>query len=127
MDPILVTGMPRSGTSWISKMLEAGGGLVHINEPLNPQHPPGLSPGVLGVIVVRHPAAVVSSWRRYSLTVDFGSLLEQKELVKDWLEPFVDHMEAARRDGSGTIGSISLLWTMIHHVIHGLEERDPDF
>ncbi|TMR06826.1 sulfotransferase [Nonomuraea turkmeniaca] len=45
--PILVTGLPRSGTSWTGKMLVAGGGLVYVNEPLNPQHPPGRCPGVL--------------------------------------------------------------------------------
>jgi hypothetical protein len=44
---ILVTGLPRSGTSWIGKMLQAGGEVVYVNEPLNPQHPPGRSPGVL--------------------------------------------------------------------------------
>lgn len=48
--PVLVTGLPRSGTSWVGKMLEASGGLVYINEPLNPQHPPGRSPGVLDAV-----------------------------------------------------------------------------
>lgn len=48
---ILVTGLPRSGTSWIGKMLEAGGEVVYVNEPLNPQHPPGRSPGVLNTEV----------------------------------------------------------------------------
>jgi Sulfotransferase family len=45
--PLLVTGMPRTATSWVGKMLEASGTLVYVNEPLNPQHPPGRSPGVL--------------------------------------------------------------------------------
>ncbi|MGP3913928.1 sulfotransferase [Nonomuraea sp. 10N515B] len=45
--PVLVTGLPRSGTSWTGKMLTAGGDLVYVNEPLNPQHPPGRCPGVL--------------------------------------------------------------------------------
>jgi Sulfotransferase family len=45
--PVLVTGMPRTATSWVGKMLEASGALVYVNEPLNPQHPPGRSPGVL--------------------------------------------------------------------------------
>jgi hypothetical protein len=39
--------MPRTATSWVGKMLEASGALVYVNEPLNPQHPPGRSPGVL--------------------------------------------------------------------------------
>jgi Sulfotransferase family len=45
--PILVTGMPRSGTTWVAHMLAAGGQVAYINEPLNPQHPPGGFPGVL--------------------------------------------------------------------------------
>ncbi|SDQ48800.1 sulfotransferase [Thermostaphylospora chromogena] len=49
--PVLVTGLPRSGTSWVGKMLAAGGGLVYVNEPLNPQRPPGRSPGVLDATV----------------------------------------------------------------------------
>jgi hypothetical protein len=39
--------MPRTATSWVGKMLEASGALVYVNEPMNPQHPPGRSPGVL--------------------------------------------------------------------------------
>ncbi|MGK5531989.1 sulfotransferase [Streptomyces sp. URMC 129] len=49
--PILVTGLPRSGTSWVGKMLQAGGELVYVNEPLNPSRPPGRSPGVLNASV----------------------------------------------------------------------------
>ena len=45
--PLLVTGMPRTATSWVGKMLEASRALVYVNEPMNPQHPPGRSPGVL--------------------------------------------------------------------------------
>jgi len=48
---VLVTGLPRSGTSWVGKMLEAGREVVYVNEPLNPQHPPGRSPGVLNAEV----------------------------------------------------------------------------
>jgi hypothetical protein len=45
--PIVVTGMPRAGTSWVGKMLDASGRVVYINEPLNVRRPPGRSPGVL--------------------------------------------------------------------------------
>jgi hypothetical protein len=44
--PILVTGMARAGTSWISQMLRASGGFVHFNEPFNAKHPPGRSPAL---------------------------------------------------------------------------------
>jgi hypothetical protein len=47
--PILLTGMHRSGGSWVAKMIEGGGGVVHVNEPFNRRHPPGLTPGILHV------------------------------------------------------------------------------
>jgi Sulfotransferase domain len=37
--PILVTGMMRSGTTWVGRMLCASGRLSYISEPLNPLHP----------------------------------------------------------------------------------------
>src|SRR6266542_2972254 len=49
MRPILVTGIARSGGSWVSTMLAASGQVVHVNEPLNRRHPPGLSPGILRI------------------------------------------------------------------------------
>jgi len=54
MSPVLVTGLPRSGTSWVGKMLESSGELVYVNEPLNPRHPPGRSPGVLNATVTHY-------------------------------------------------------------------------
>jgi sulfotransferase family protein len=72
MHPLLVTGLPRSGTSWVGKMLEASGEAVYVNEPLNPEHPPGRSPGVLNADV-RH---------RYQYICDDNE--------SDWLPAFRD-------------------------------------
>jgi hypothetical protein len=65
---LLVTGLPRSGTSWVGKMLESSGEVVYVNEPLNPKHPPGRSPGVLDADVT-HRFQYISPgqderWRR---------------------------------------------------------------
>lgn len=49
--PLLVTGLPRSGTSWTGKMLEASGEVVYVNEPMSRSRPPGGSPGVLNAPV----------------------------------------------------------------------------
>ena len=43
-----------AGTSWVGKLLQASGEVTYINEPLNPDHPPGRSPGVLDAQVERH-------------------------------------------------------------------------
>jgi Sulfotransferase family len=40
--PILVTGGHRTGTTWVGKMLAAGGQAAYISEPLNVLHRPGL-------------------------------------------------------------------------------------
>ena len=40
--PILVTGAHRTGTTWVGKMLAAGGGAAYISEPLNIWHRPGV-------------------------------------------------------------------------------------
>jgi hypothetical protein len=40
--PILVTGMARSGTTWVGKMLEASGQVFYVDEPLNVRRSPGV-------------------------------------------------------------------------------------
>lgn len=42
MQPILVTGAHRSGTTWVGKMLAANGQSAYISEPLNVLHRPGV-------------------------------------------------------------------------------------
>jgi hypothetical protein len=207
LGPILVTGIPRSGTSWVGKMLDASGRVVYINEPLNPRRPPGRSPGILrsavhhrfeyitceneseflqpfremialnyhvvreikashsvfdllrlvkywnsfargrlhrrrpliddpyalfsvewfverlgcdAVVVVRHPAASVSSRIRLGYKPDFGELLRQPLLLRDWLDPFQGEMEEALRHPGDVVLQGSLLWKMAYHVAREL-------
>ncbi len=40
--PVLVTGIHRSGTTWVGRMLAASSQLAYISEPLNVLHRPGL-------------------------------------------------------------------------------------
>jgi Sulfotransferase domain len=39
--PILLTGMPRSGTTWVGRILTAGGEVGYLNEPFNLDDSPG--------------------------------------------------------------------------------------
>jgi len=41
-NPILVTGMHRSGTTWVGKMIAANSQFAYISEPLNVLHRPGV-------------------------------------------------------------------------------------
>jgi hypothetical protein len=42
--PILVTGAPRTGTTWVGQMLARSSAVGYINEPFNPTHQPGIFP-----------------------------------------------------------------------------------
>jgi hypothetical protein len=206
---ILVTGMPRAGTSWLGKMLEASGTLVYINEPLNTRHPQGrmlrapvtnrfqyiseanedvfLEPfqetvrlrarfggrlsasrsvsdalraakysvalahgrirgrrallddpfaafsadwfarrmGCQVVVIVRHPAAIIASRKQLGWRTDFSNMLRQPLLIRDWLHPFRDDMEAMLgRDDETAEGA--LLWRMVYHVVGECAKRNPN-
>ncbi|MGH3134044.1 MAG: sulfotransferase [Gaiellaceae bacterium] len=199
--PILVTGIPRSGTTWVGRMLHASGETAYVAEPLNIWRSPrplrsqtrgwpgypyvtaesedmylavladivGLRMNVLrelraarsredlsgvvstwaafligrarrrrplvkephalflapwlverlgghAVITVRHPAAVVSSWKRIGWPVDFGQLLNQPLLVRDWLGSYKTDMTALQ-SSDDLIAQVSLLWTMMYDYV----------
>ena len=40
--PVLVTGSPRSGSTWVGNVLALAPGAGYIHEPFNRRHPPGL-------------------------------------------------------------------------------------
>ena len=206
--PILVTGMPRSGTTWVGRMLLASGGVGYVNEPFNLSYSPGtfrvpadhwyvyvtreneqrFLPALaaalefryplarelrrcrsrtdvqhtlrmwrsfvrsrgrrplvkephavfsaewfarrLGsevVITVRHPAAVVSSWKRLGWSFDFSHFLEQPALLRDWLRPFQGEMETALTSSHDLIDRVALLWRVIYAVVGKYEGSFPGF
>lgn len=76
------------------------------------------------VIAVRHPAAFVSSLKRLNWPFDFQDLLDQPLLMRDFLEPYREKMEAAKSDD--IIGQASLLWSLIYRAVHTTLQRKPD-
>lgn len=206
--PILVTGLHRSGTTWVGRMLSLSGRVAYLSEPFNVLHRPGvfgvsvahwytyicednedlylstfhqtlrldynvwqeirslrsLKDGLrmardlgiflLGrlrrqrvlfkdpfavfsaswfarrldchvVIVLRHPAAFVSSLKRLGWPFDFSDLLAQPLLMRDWLEPFRAEMEASLKHPDDVVGQGSLLWRMICTVALELQKEHP--
>jgi hypothetical protein len=205
--PILLTGMPRSGTTWVGRMICASGRVGYINEPFNLAVSPGTfrvpvrhwytyitnenEEGILPalsdalefkyplvrelsrcrnrtdllhtlkmwrsfarsqnrrplvkephavfsaewfarrlgsevVVTVRHPAAVVSSWKRLGWSFDFAHLLEQPALLQDWLDPFTPEMEAARAPSRDLVDRVALLWRIIYSVVADYQRDFPE-
>jgi hypothetical protein len=206
--PILVTGMPRSGTTWVARILCASGRAGYIDEPFNLATSPGTFRVPVGhwypyvteeserqflpelsralefrypltrelarcrnrtdllhtlkmwrgfirsrgrrplvkephavfsaewfaqrlesdvVVTVRHPAAVVSSWKRLGWSFDFTHLLRQRALVQDRLRPFKAEMEAALAPSNDLVDRVALLWRVIYHAVAELKDRFPEF
>ena len=75
------------------------------------------------VVQVRHPAAFVSSLKRYGWTHPFGDFLAQPLLMRDLLAPFEeevrDFVEAERSPFDQAI----LLWRLIHHAVVAYRDR----
>ncbi len=79
------------------------------------------------VIIVRHPAAFVSSLVRLDWSFDFSDLLAQPLLMRDWLEPFRSDMEAMIGSDEDIIGESCLLWRMVYYVVYQFKTLYPDF
>ena len=79
------------------------------------------------VITVRHPAAFASSLKRLGWDFDFSDLLQQDQLMRDWLEPFRRQIEAYLDKPGDVIGQSSLLWRMIYQVVDDFRTRFPHF
>jgi hypothetical protein len=77
------------------------------------------------VITVRHPAAFVSSLKRFGWTFDFADLLEQPLLMRDLLEPVREEMQAMLDAPSDMIGQASLLWKLIYRRVDAMRAAYP--
>lgn len=89
--PILVVGAHRTGTTWVGKMLAAGGQMAYISEPTNVLHRPGIlrvpTPYWYTYICqenehLYYPALRETLKYRYHLLAEIGSLRSGKDLLR---------------------------------------------
>ena len=76
------------------------------------------------VVQVRHPAAFVSSLKRYGWTHPFGDFLAQPLLMRDLLGPFEDEIRDFAATPRPPFDQAILLWRLIHHA-HRRVPRPP--
>lgn len=76
------------------------------------------------LVLVRHPCAVASSWRRLGYEVGFRleRLIEQQQLVSDHLAPYLDHIRACR----GVMMQLGAFWGAVYLVLARLS-RSQDW
>jgi hypothetical protein len=85
--------------------------------------------GARVIVMIRHPAAIVSSYKRLNLCVDIRGLLRQPLLLRDLLGPMEEElrefvMPAQEPD---IVDQAAMLWKALHYVIHEFQQRHPDW
>lgn len=199
-NPIYITGSPRSGTTWVGKVLALDQTLGYIHEPFNqdhnlgrlPKHLPAnyfyltkendreIQPWIEGllrydyhpirgilfnrglrergahfkewmrfnrfkrekrrpllkdpigifstpwfaqefnampIILIRHPAAVISSFLRLNWNIRFDGLIDQPPLIKDWLSEFENEISDSVKQPQTPIAKGILLWKIIYSTV----------
>lgn len=77
------------------------------------------------IIIIRHPAAVVNSFKRVGWNVDFSPILEQSTLVKEHLSSYETLMKNNPKDD--VVGNVSILYLIIMDVLTKFINRNPDW
>ena len=77
------------------------------------------------VILIRHPAAFVSSLVRLNWRFDFSNFLEQEPLMNDHLHTFADEMKSGYKDNP--VKEAALLWNCLHHVIYSYKNSHKEW
>ncbi|MEX0966179.1 MAG: sulfotransferase [Bacteroidia bacterium] len=79
------------------------------------------------VVLIRHPAAFVSSIMRKDWTFPFEDLLAQEELMETLLRDYRTQIEEYSKTEKDIVEQAALLWTMFHDVILQYRERHPNW
>jgi hypothetical protein len=75
------------------------------------------------IVMIRHPAAVVSSYKALNWSHPFSHFLNQPELISEHLQPFEDEIrEYSAAENRDIIDQCSLLWKLTHFQIKQLQE-----
>jgi Sulfotransferase family len=73
-------------------------------------------------VLVRHPAAMVASYRKLGYRAHFRHFLDQPQLMADYLEPWRAEMEALV-DTDDRVIQVATFWKMLHYVLADMADR----
>lgn len=79
------------------------------------------------VVLIRHPAAFVSSLKRLGWQFYFKHLLDQPQLMNDLLQPWEAEMRHMLAQSQPSLDNIILMWRVIHSVIHRFQQTHPEW
>ena len=77
------------------------------------------------VVLIRHPAAIVSSYKALNWSHPFSHFLHQPELMEEHLAPFQAEIEDFVKNEYDIVDQVALLWKLIHHMIIKYQKTQP--
>ena len=69
------------------------------------------------VVLIRHPAAIVSSYKALKWTHPFSHFMNQPELMENHLAPFRHEIEDFVKNEHDVVDQVALLWKLTHYMI----------
>lgn len=79
------------------------------------------------IVLIRHPAAFVSSINILDWRYDFSELLDQPELITNYLSSFREEIYKFSNAEQPIIDQAILLWKIIHHTIFIYQQKYSDW
>ena len=79
------------------------------------------------VVLIRHPAAIVSSYKALNWTHPFSHFLHQPELMEEHLAPFQAEIEDFAKNQYDIVDQAALLWKLIHYMIIKYQKKHTDW
>jgi len=79
------------------------------------------------VVLIRHPAAIVSSYKALNWMHPFSHFLSQPELMEEHLAPFRDEISDFAKNQYDIVDQIALLWKLVHYMIIKYQEKKSDW
>ena len=77
------------------------------------------------VVLIRHPAAIISSYKTLNWTHPFSHFLNQSALLEDHLAPFRSEVEDFTKKEHDIVDQAALLWKLIHFMIIKYQKTHP--
>jgi hypothetical protein len=79
------------------------------------------------VILIRHPAAFVSSIKRMKWPHDFSNFLDQQLLLRDYLEPFEQEIRKHMERTNDIVDDAILLWNMFYYFVFKIKKSNQSY
>jgi hypothetical protein len=79
------------------------------------------------LVLIRHPAAFVSSLKRLDWHFGLDEFLRQPALLDGYLQPFVREIRRHAANPPDLIDQAILMWRIFHHVIRQYQQTHPEW